>query len=243
MKKLALALTLTAAVAMTPAAFAYEGGAVSNGGTISGTVKLDGAAAKPKKVEITKDKEVCGLKPHVDESLVVGSGNGVEYAIVTISDINKGAPLKPSKDVKFDQKGCDYLPHVLAFPAGSSIQILNSDGILHNIHTDSKTNTPVNMAQPKFKKVMNITVDKPELFKVNCDAHGWMHGWWYAAGNPYYAVTDEKGNFTIKDVPAGNYTVKVWQEKLAPAGSEASQKVSVKAGATSTADFSLKPKS
>ena len=52
------------------------------------------------------------------------------------------------------------------------------------------------------------------MIKVTCDAHGWMHGWWVATDTPYFAVTDDKGNYTIKDVPPGDYTVEVWQEKL-----------------------------
>ncbi len=210
--------------------------AAAAGGTISGTVKYDGSAPAPKKVEITKDKDVCGLKPHFDESLIVGSNGGIANAVVIV----KGAKgeLKP-QNVEFDQKGCDYVPHVLAFPAGSTVDIINSDGILHNIHTYSTVNPSFNMAQPKFKKKIEEKVEKPEVIKVTCDAHGWMKGWWVATDTPYYAVTDDSGNFTIKDVPPGNYTVQVWQEKL---GTE-DQKVDVKDGATANANFSLKPKS
>ena len=178
-------------------------------------------APAPKKVEITKDKEVCALKPHFDEDLIVGSNGGIANAVVIV----KGAKgeLKPT-NVEFDQKGCDYVPHVLAFPAGSTVDIINSDGILHNIHTYSTVNPSFNMAQPKFKKEIEEKVEKPEVIKVTCDAHGWMHGWWVATDTPYFAVTDDKGNYTIKDVPAGNYTVEVWQEKLGTAGSEASRR-------------------
>ena len=211
------------------------GNALAAGGTISGTVKYDGAPPKPKTLEVTKDKEVCGLKPHVEEDVVVGDGGGIQNAVVIV----KGAKgdLKPG-DVTFDQKGCDYVPHVLAFPAGSTVKIVNSDGILHNIHTYSTANPSFNMAQPKFKKVIEQKVEKPEVIKVTCDAHGWMHGWWVATDTPYFAVTDDKGNYSIKDVPAGDYTVEVWQEKL---GTD-DQKASVKDGATATTNFTLKPK-
>src|SRR6516162_9993571 len=236
MKKFAVLAAGCAAIAIGIGVAGYQAAADSTG-TISGTVKFDGTAPAPKKVEVTKDKEVCGLKPHFDEALVVSSGGGIANAVVVLKDA-KGT-VKPG-DVKFDQKGCDYVPHVLAFPAGSTVNIINSDGILHNIHTDSKVNPAVNFAQPKFKKVIQITVAKPELFKVNCDAHGWMHGWWFVADNPYYAVTDANGNFTINNVPPGDYTIEVWQEKLAPVGKEVSQKVSVKAGAPTTANVTLR---
>ncbi len=209
--------------------------ALAAGGTISGTVKYGGTAPKPKKVEVTKDKDVCGLKQHFDESLEVGSDGGIANAVVIVKGA-KGA-LKP-ENVRFDQKGCDYSPHVLVFPAGSTVHIMNDDGILHNIHTYSKANPSFNMAQPKFKKEITKTIDKPEVIKVNCDAHGWMHGWWVSTDTPYYAVTDDKGNYTIKDVPPGNYTVEVWQEKL---GTE-DQKADVKDGQSANVNFTMKPK-
>jgi plastocyanin len=208
---------------------------VAAGGTISGTVKLDGPVPAAKKVEVTKDKDVCGLKPHVDEDLLVDAGGGIANAVVIV----KGAPGKATPtEVKFDQKGCDYTPHVLAFPAGSTVDIINSDGILHNIHTYSTKNASFNMAQPKFKKQIQQKVEQAEIVKVTCDAHGWMKGWWVATDTPYFAVTDDKGNFTIKDVPAGSYTIQVWQEKL---GTQ-DQKVDVKDGAPAAANFTLKNK-
>ena len=233
MKKYAVVLAACAGVALSMSVGA--GFALAAGGTISGTVKYEGTAPAPKPVEVTKDKEVCGLHQHFQEDLVVGSDGGIANAVVIV----KGAKgdMKPG-DVTFDQKGCDYVPHVLAFPAGSTVKIVNSDGILHNIHTYSTANPSFNMAQPKFKKVIEQKVEKPEVIKVTCDAHGWMHGWWVATDTPYFAVTDDKGNYTIKDVPAGDYTVEVWQEKL---GTE-DQKASVKDGATATTNFSMKPK-
>ncbi len=230
MKKLNMLLALGAAAVFSLGAYpAFAGG------TIAGTVKLDGSAPMPKKVDVTKDKDVCGLKPHYEEDLVVAGNAGIANAVVVVKGA-KGA-AKP-EEVKFDQKGCDYIPHVLAFPAGSTVDIINSDGILHNIHTYSTANPPFNMAQPKFKKEIKETVAKPEVIKVTCDAHGWMHGWWYATDTPYFAVTNDAGKFEIKDVPPGDYTVEVWQEKL---GTQ-DQKVSVKDGATATVNFSLKPK-
>src|SRR5712671_2227808 len=209
MKRYAVVLAACASVALSVSIGA--GPAAAAGGTVSGTVKYDGAAPAPKKVEVTKDKEVCALHPHFEEDLIVDSGGGIANAVVIV----KGAKgdLKPS-DVKFDQKGCDYRPHVLAFPAGSTVDIINSDGILHSVRTESKRNPPLDMAQPAFKRVMVVSLKYPELIVVSCDAHNWMHGWWFVAGNPYYAVTDAGGNFTIKDVPAGTYTLEVWQEKL-----------------------------
>jgi len=199
MNKFGVVLAACAGVALSMTVGASLASAA--GGTISGTVKYDGTAPAPRKVEVTKDKDVCALHPHFEEELVVGSGGGIANAVVIV----KGAKgdVKPG-EVKFDQKGCDYTPHVLAFPAGSTVDIINSDGILHNIHTYSTKNPAFNMAQPKFKKVIQRKIDQPEVFKVSCDAHGWMHAWWFATDTPYFAVTDDNGNYSIAGVPPGN---------------------------------------
>jgi plastocyanin len=135
---------------------AYEGGDVKDGGTISGTVKFKGTVPAPKKVDASKDKEVCGKTPLTDETLIVSNGNLVN-AVITITDISKGKKMEVGK-VTLDQQGCRYHPHVLAFPAGSTVTIVNPDGILHNIHSYSKVNAAFNMAQPKFKKTMDVKI-------------------------------------------------------------------------------------
>jgi plastocyanin len=229
------AIILSAAFWALPASSmaAYQGGDVKDGGTITGTVKFKGTAPAPKKLDVSKDKEVCDKSPKLDPSLIVKGGNLVN-AVVTITDIQKGKKID-AKKVTLDQKGCEYHPHVLAFPAGSTIQILNPDGILHNVHSYSKANSPFNMAQPKFKKTMDVKIDKPEAIEVKCDVHGWMHGWLVATENPYFAMTDDSGNFKLTDVPAGTYTVQVWHEKLG----KTTQKVTVKAKEDAKASFEL----
>lgn len=212
---------------------AYEGGDVKDGGSISGSVKFKGSAPAPKKIEVSKDKEVCGKTPKTDESLIVSNGNLVN-AVVTITDISKGKKMELKK-VTLDQRGCDYHPHVLAFPAGSTVEIVNPDGILHNIHSFSKVNTAFNMAQPKFKKTIEQKIEKPETIEVRCDVHSWMEGWLVATANPYFAVTDNSGAFKLTDVPPGTYTVEVWHQKLG----KTTQKITVKAKEDAKVNFEI----
>jgi len=226
---------LAVALAMAPvgALAQYKGGDVKDGGSISGAVKFKGNAPAPKKLDVGKDKEVCDKAPKLDQSLIVKDGN-LANAVVTITDIKSGKKID-AKKVVLDQKGCEYHPHVLAFPAGSTVSILNPDGVLHNVHSYSKANSPFNLAQPKFKKSMDVKIDKPEAVEVKCDVHGWMHGWLVATPNPYFAVTDASGSFKLTDVPAGSYTVEVWHEKLG----KSTQKVTVKAKEDAKANLEL----
>ncbi|MGH7987640.1 MAG: carboxypeptidase regulatory-like domain-containing protein [Candidatus Binataceae bacterium] len=239
MRTFAVALILSAVCAIAGRAYAYQSETVTNGGTITGIVKYNGPIPKRQRVEISKDREVCGVKPLYDQALIVGTDGGVENAVVTLTDIAKGAPLKPEKGVKFDQKDCEYVPHVAVFPAGSTIDIINSDDILHSIHSESRINPVVDMAQPGFKREMTVKIAKPEIIKVTCDAHNWMEGWWYVTGNPYYAITGTDGRFRINDVPPGSYVLQVWQEKLGVLR----RPITVKPNASVTADFTMKPRS
>lgn len=234
MNKLSLLIVFAALIALPASGVAaYQGGDVKDGGTISGTVKFKGTAPAPKKLDVSKDKEVCAKTPKVDQSLVVNNGN-LANAVVTITDIKKGKKIDLKK-VTLDQKGCEYHPHVLAFPVGTTVEILNPDGILHNVHSYSKANSPFNMAQPKFKKSMTVKIEKPEAIEVKCDVHGWMHGWLVAMETPYFAVTDDSGSFKLTDVPAGTYNVEVWHEKLG----KTSQKVTVKAKDDAKVNFEM----
>jgi len=234
MKKISSIVFSAALVALPVAGMAaYQGGDVKDGGSISGTIKFKGTAPAAKKLDVGKDKEVCDKSPKTDQSLVVSNGNLVN-AVVTITDIQKGKKIELKK-VTLDQKGCEYHPHVLAFPAGSPVEILNPDGILHNIHSYSKVNSPFNQAQPKFKKSLDVKIEKPEAIEVKCDVHGWMHGWLVSTETPYFAVTDNSGSFKLTDVPAGSYTVEVWHEKLG----KSTQKVTVKAKEEAKVNFEI----
>lgn len=191
-------------------------------GSLSGRISFAGDPPAKKKLDVTKDKEVCGKTELYDESLVVGPDKGVQNVVVTVVGA-KGGKFASQK-VELDQKGCRYTPHVVVVPVTGQLDILNSDGILHNIHTYSTANPSINKAQPKFKKVLTEKFTKPEIIKTSCDAHAWMTAWIVATDHPFVAVTDEKGNFIIKDLPPGNYKVEIWHETLGKQVKEVSVK-------------------
>lgn len=233
-QRTAVAVALAAATGWASVAAAYDAGPVSGGGTISGVVKYKGTPPPRAPLDVNKDKEVCAVTPKLSRDLVVAPDGGIQYSVVSIANITKGKAFEAAKAV-LDQKGCEYMPHILLVQPGNPIDIQNSDGILHNIHTYSKKNPPVNRAQPKFKKTLQETFKEPEMIKLTCDVHGWMSGWAVVQDNPYFAVTDEKGSFKLTDVPAGDYELRVWQEKLG----ETTQKVTVQSGKDTTVTFEL----
>ena len=124
---------------------AYEVITVTDGGSLSGTVKYAGTPPEVPKIEVTKDSEVCGTEK-VDPKLIIGSGGAIQEVAVVVKAAKGKALTVPTEPITFDQKGCAYVPHVLAFPAGSTLAVLNSDGILHNIHVMGKDNPEANRA-------------------------------------------------------------------------------------------------
>jgi plastocyanin len=218
---------------------AYETVTVVAGGTVSGTVTYAGTAPAPAKLQVAKDVAVCGKEGHVDESLVVGANKGIKDVVVSIKGVAPGKSMDAlGASFVLDQKVCAYKPHVVIVPVNKPLKILNSDGILHNIHTYGKKNPAKNIAQPKFKKELTETFTQPEVIPVKCDVHGWMSAWIVVADHPYYTVTDANGKFTIADVPAGTYSVEFWQEKL---GTQTKQ-VTVAASGVTTLDFAYPAK-
>jgi hypothetical protein len=193
----------------------YEAVTVTDGGTIVGEVKYAGDPPPPEKIEVTKDANICGSEPKVSPVLAVGADKGIKDVVASLPDIQKGKALgKPDKPPVLDQKNCEYHPYAQMFPVNTTLEITNSDDVLHNIKTKGGTKTSFNMAQPKFKRKMTVDFKNPEIVPVECNVHGWMNALLVVEDKPYYALTDASGSFKITDVPPGKYTLKVWHSKL-----------------------------
>jgi uncharacterized protein (DUF2141 family) len=133
-----------------------------------------------------------------------------------------------------DQKGCHYEPHVFGIQVGQPFKILNSDGILHNVHALPKINKPFNKAMPATVTETTTKFDKDEgLFQIKCDVHPWMTAYAAVLTHPFYSVTSKDGKFTIQNLDPGTYQIEAWHEKLG------TQKATVTVGAsdTKTQDF------
>ncbi len=210
----------------------------AHAGSISGTIKFGGSAPAPKKLSVNKDVKVCGKKPIFDESLVVKNG-GISWAVITIKNAPKGGDWGKMKKAVIDQNGCVYKGRVTVMKAGTKILVLNSDKILHNVHTypGKSKNSVANIAQPKFKKKLRLSkryFKKPGIVKMVCDVHNWMTGWVVSTKHPFVAVSGDGGKFKIGGVPDGSYTLEIWHEKLG------TKTVKVDVKGYSTVDVTLK---
>jgi plastocyanin len=225
------------AASLTVAA-AWPGVAFAAGASITGTVTFAGTAPKLNPIPMDADP-VCAKKhsaPVLNEMLVLGSGNTMGNILVYVS---KGLPAgktypAPSTPVTLDQNGCMYVPHVQGIMVGQAYRILNSDGILHNIHALPKINSQFNRPMPPTMKETSTKFDKPEdVFTIKCDVHPWMQAFMGVFTHPFFATTGKDGKFTISGLDPGTYTITAWHERL---GTQTTT-VTVAANATGTANF------
>ena len=148
------------------------GTAAAAGGTVTGKISFKGAPPPaPAAVKVAANPEKCGTE-QLPEVLIAPDG-AVRWAVVRIVEA-KGAWPAAAESPALDQRGCKFAPHVVVVPAGKPLKVLNSDGILHNVHTFPQKNAALNIAQPGFKKTMDATFAQPETVKVGCDVHAWM---------------------------------------------------------------------
>ncbi len=207
---------------------------VTNGGTITGTVRFVGTVPPARTVTVDENTETCG-EYHQVQLIQVGANGGLANAVVSLVDITSGAALVATSPPTLDQNGCQFVPHVLLAPAGQAVHVLNSDPLTHNVHTAAFENRPVNRSQPAGVRKIELSFRFPEKVRVRCDMHDWMGGWIAVVDHPYNAVTNEEGSFVLENVPSGTYTLEIWHETLG----SSTQSVAVAAGQTTDASVEL----
>lgn len=234
-KSIFISLVFVCLIGLVSPAWSYEEMQVADGGAIKGKVTYTGPVPT-RKIIPTKDQEVCG-GIRDERQVIVGPDSGVMDAIVYLKEVPKGKRWdKPKKTPTINNRKCNFEPHVQVMPAGMNLAILNSDPVLHNTHGFLIKATVFNVAMPKQGMRVERPIRKPGIVRVECDAHGWMLAWIYAADNPYYAITGRDGTFSIPAVPPGDYTMVVWQEHTG----SMEMPVTVKANETVTVPVEIK---
>jgi plastocyanin len=243
-KTKALAIAACALLACTGCTKPSEGGAQADfttidwntAGTISGTIHYSGAPPKRIEIDMAQDP-VCGAAGSNETEQYVVNHGGMANVYVYVKDgLGNRIYPAPSDPVAIDQKGCRYIPHVVGVMAGQPVRFTNSDATMHNIHMEPQvsTNQAVDISQPPNLGNDQRVFHAPErMIPVRCNNHPWMQAFVNVAANPFYAVSDSEGHFTIKGLPPGTYTLAADQEKLG----EKTVTVTVGAKQTATADF------
>lgn len=183
--------------------------AVASATDVAGVVRYRGAPVAAARLAVTKDRPVCG-EGAADESLLVSEGG---LANVVVRLLVPGASAAP-RTVALDQRGCRFLPHVLAAPAGSTVELLNGDPILHGVHGWRGVSTAFDVPMALQGQRRTAALSRPGVIQVGCDVHGWMSAWIVVVDGPWFAVSDARGRFTVAGVPAGTYPVVAWHERL-----------------------------
>ena len=238
-----LSISLLAGLPFATHAAAYKEGSVANGGSVSGKVTFSGTDPAPKTYKITKDNDTCGTGNRTIDYVVVNNG-ALTNVVVYLDKVKEGKAFPAElSNSRIDQKGCEFKPFLQVMRNGTELAAVNDDPVLHNIHTyeilgrAKKTVFNVSQAQPGTVK-KKVTLKRGDALKVECDAHDFMHGFVFAAKNPYFAVVGDDGTFTIDNIPPGKYTIKAWHGTL----KDQKGKVEVSAGGTATVNFEFKGK-
>jgi plastocyanin len=219
------------------AAGAVDTTAQGGTGTIKGQVRLTGKLPGNPIIRMGMDPKCSQAnagKRVVQEYVVAAADGSLANAFVRLKG-NFPQTSVPAQPVVIDQQKCVYVPRVAGVRVGQTVQIKNSDALLHNLDGLSGKNNGFNVAQPRAGMVYEFKPKNEEIMlHLKCDVHNWMNAYIGVVTNPYFAVTNTSGLFQIDKVPPGTYTIEVWHEKLGLV----SKTVTVKAGGVAAIDFS-----
>jgi plastocyanin len=199
---------------------ALAGTSITQAADIVGTITLNGTP--PPEVPYTPlmNDPTCGAmytKAPTTHFYVVGPNHELGEAIVSLKDVTGKSTGANQPPVTLDQKGCLYVPQILAIQTGQKLVVKNSDSCIHNVHCVPAVsgNPESNQVQMPGGPDLNYTFSKPEMFmKFKCDVHPWMFAWVSVFDSPYFCLSDQSGKFVIKNVPPGKYTVEADHRKL-----------------------------
>ena len=185
--------------------------------SIAGTVRFDGDVPAFRPLDMDADP-ACAAKhdgPVYPEILAVDDQAGLGNVLVYVADNVPQGPYPPATPPVIDQQGCRYTPRVAGIMVGQELKVLNSDELLHNVHSLSEVNRPFNRAMPAAIEQATFSfTDEEPAFRIKCDVHPWMSSYVAVFGHPYFAVTGPDGSFEILGLPAGTYTIEAWHERL-----------------------------
>ena len=181
---------------------------------IKGIVLFEGQVPKGKKLNLPA---ACAknYKGDAYSNEVIVTNGKLQNVLVRITNGLEGKTFGdiPSEEVELDQHGCIYTPRVVGARVGQKVTFINSDPIFHNVRSVTNENQRFNVAMPRKGQRETKIFNKPELFlQAKCSVHPWMGAYVAIMDHPFFSVTNAKGEFVIKNLPAGKYKIEAWHE-------------------------------
>jgi hypothetical protein len=203
---------LTCALGVPPDLYSQDREQVEGTGWVVGRVIVEGRYDMLPPLKVNKNRDFCGNEV-LNESLLVGPDGSVQNVIVTIRGLRRDSKRQPT-EIVLHNKDCLFVPHVQVAALGSEVLLLNSDPILHNVHARLGRETLFNVGLPQWRTVRK-RLEREGLIRIHCDVlHTWMSAYILVTSSPYFAVTNQKGEFAIDGIPAGTHDLEFWHEKL-----------------------------
>jgi hypothetical protein len=195
------------------AALSAQAIAPAAAGTITGEVKFTDTPPKLSPIVVSKDQDYCG-ETLPNEIYAIDAAGGLKNVVVFLENAPAKAPANTQKLHVIENSGCRYSPRIYAMQKGERLQIKNTDPKLHIPHSYLQERTVFMLSLPFKNTTLEATpkIKEAGILKLVCDTHAWMLGYIHVFDHPYFAVTDERGMFSIPNVPAGTYTLKAWHE-------------------------------
>jgi plastocyanin len=185
----------------------------SGSGTITGQVKITGLSPTARMTADFCTDPIHAPQLARAENLFVNPNQTLKNVVVYLKNVQSPLPANTAPAL-LDQVRCRYTPHVLALQTGQTLTVRSSDDMLHNVHLMADTNPSANVGMSKPGQIRDFTFQKSDRITVKCDVHPWMLAHVLVFDHPFFAVTGDDGSFTIKNVPAGTYTLCAWHERL-----------------------------
>lgn len=211
--RLLILLTFLLGLSSPASGLGYQAVQVINAGTIRGQVILTGPIPAPGVLPVLKNRAVCGEQVP-DESLVVSPNRGVKNVAVVVEGITAGKAVQHRLAV-LDNKACAFVPRVQTLVVGQTLELRNSDPILHDAHAHLPSyETLFNLGLPHWRRVRHTLRDTGRI-SIDCNVlHTWMRAYLIVTAHPYATISDTEGRFSLEQVPAGTYTLRLWHERL-----------------------------
>lgn len=212
----------------------------ASAGSVRGSARFEGKRPVPKRISMDAEEacEKLHTSPVFDDSVRVTKSGGLANVFVYVKSGLEGKTFAPPEEaVMLEQRGCWFVPRVVALRVGQTLAVRNSDPVSHNIHPMPRNNRDWNQQQAPGAPDLQRRFGYPEvMIPVKCNVHAWMKSYVAVLEHPFFAITNEQGEFALPPLPPGDYTVAAWHEAFG----EVERRITVRPGDAPALAFAFK---